>query len=85
MTTYSVQARLSTSRKPAIKKPTLFIEVQITENASKDPLVHDEEIRREIRKWFESSFVQVKVGQQLDMSGSSPQLPSILYRLPSCY
>lgn len=84
MSTHTGQARLSVGRKPATKKPTLFIEVQITENASKDPLIHDEEIRREIRKWFESSFVQVKVAQQLDTSGSSPQLPSILYRLP-CY
>jgi hypothetical protein len=78
-------ACLSHSRKPAIKKPMLFIEVQITENASKDPLVHNEEIRQEIRKWFESSFIQVKVAQQLDTSGSSLQIPSIFYRLSSCY
>jgi hypothetical protein len=69
MITHNERACASASRRPACKKPTIFIEVQLTEKASNDPLIRNDDIIRDIHKWLESSFVQVKVAQHLDTSG----------------
>ncbi|KAF2797668.1 AAA-domain-containing protein [Melanomma pulvis-pyrius CBS 109.77] len=65
MATHQEKARLTTSRQPAYKKPTLFIEVQLNEQTS-DDFLFPNDIRREVHEWLEKSFHQVTVAQHLD-------------------
>ncbi|KAF2003437.1 AAA-domain-containing protein, partial [Amniculicola lignicola CBS 123094] len=50
------------------KRPTLFIEVELSDSARDDAFLRTDEIRREVQRWLADNFRQLQVGQQVDTS-----------------